>query len=251
MPSYRPFHSPRRALRRWYRTPLGRRLRQLEATYLNRAIKVPYSFTLVQLGLLGWEKRYLDPGYLPQFCIVDESPITPNLPVIRAQMDSLPLASESIDVLILPHTLEYASDQHQLLREAERILKPEGQLLILGFHPWSFYRLYRWLPGNRHDAPWRGRAVSRLTLMDRLNLLNFAAEVGAQFDFNALHSPSRWNWLHLPGAPLWTVGYAVHAIKRTYTVIPITPTAEKCPGWVPGIASTAQRRTDDSKHQSG
>ncbi len=237
------------ALCQWYQTPLGRRLGQLEAGFLNRSIKVPYSFTLAQLGRVGWEKNYLDGGYLPHFFIVDENSGKLDLPLIRAHLNSLPLASESIDVLILPHTFEYAPDQHQLLREVERVLKPEGQVLILGFHPWSFYRLYAYFPGGHHAAPWSGRAVSQHTLLDWLNLLNFAAEICAHYDFHTLHTPSQ-HWCRGYCSAMWYLGYAMRAIKRTYTVIPINPVAEPCPGWVPGIAPTAQRRIDGAKRRN-
>lgn len=239
---------PRSALCQWYRTPLGRRLGQLEAGFLNRSIKVPYSFTLVQLGRVGWEKNYLDSGYLPHFLIVDEVLGRSDLPAIRAHLNSLPLATESIDVLILPHTFEYAADQHQLLREVERVLKPEGQAFMLGFHPFSFYRLYSYLPGGHHAAPWRGRPVSQYTLLDRLNLLNFAAEICAHYDFHTFYNPSR-RWCRGYGSALWSLGYAVRAIKRTYTMIPINPVAEPCPDWVPEIAPTIQRKIDDTERR--
>lgn len=236
-----PLVFSRVALCQWYQTPLGRRLGQLEAGCLNRLIKVPYSFTLVQLGRVGWEKNYLDSGYLPHFVIVDEHSAAFDLPSIRAHLNSLPLASESIDVLILPHTFEYVPDQHQLLREVERVLKPEGQALILGFHPWSFYRLYAYLPGRHHAAPWSGRAVSQHILLDRLNLLNFAAEICAHYDFHTLHISSR-HWCRGYFSAMWYLGYAVRAIKRTYTMIPINPVVETCPDWVPGIAPTVQSK---------
>ncbi len=240
----------RAVLCQWYQTPLGRRLGQLEATFLNRSIKVPYSFTLAQLGRVGWERNYLDSGYLPRFIIVDENPSGSGLPSICAHLNSLPLASESIDVLILPHTFEYTPDQHQLLREAERVLKPEGQAWILGFHPWSFYRLYAYLPGRQHAAPWRGRAISQYILLDWLNLLNFAAEICVHYDFHTLSYPAQNRWRNYCSA-LWSLGYAICAIKRTYTMIPINPVAEPCPDWVPGIAPTIQRKTDGAKRNVG
>ncbi|BCX88202.1 hypothetical protein MIN45_P0570 [Methylomarinovum tepidoasis] len=232
------------ALRAWYRAPLGRKIQRLESQYLSRAIQVPYSFTLVQLGATGWEKRYLDSGYWRRFVIVDEG-VFPRTPfrTIAAHLDSLPLASECVDVLILPHTLEFTTDQHQLLRESERVLKPEGQLFVLGFHPWSFYRLYRWLPGRRHAIPWSGRAITHRRLLDWLSLLNFCCEVTAWYDFRLLHPCEETGRWHSLGAPLWAVAYAVRAIKRTYTAIPLEPAAESSLSWVPGMVEpTIQRR---------
>ncbi len=235
----------RQELCTWYRTALGRRLLRLEAHYLKRSLKVPYTFTIVQLGILGWEERYLDSGYLRSFRLIDETHAVRDcrLPAIVARLDSLPLASESVDVLILPHTLEFAGDQHQLLREAERVLKPEGQLLVLGFQPWSVYRLYRWLPVRQRPAPWRCHPVSHRRLLDWLNLLNFTAETNIWFDFHSLIEPGGWRDYC---SSLWYVAYAVRAIKRTYTIIPLRPALETRPEWSPGVLEpTIQRKQRD------
>ncbi len=232
----------------WFRTPLGRRLSHLEIRFLRNSIKIPYSFTLIQLGVLGWERRYLDSGYLRRFRIVAEadSPRT-DLPAVIAHLDSLPLQSESVDMLILPHTLEFCRDQHQLLREAERVLKPEGQLLILGFQPWSFYRLYRWLPHQRHAAPWRCRAIWHHRLLDWLNLLNFSGELAAWFDFHTIHYSAICHWWRECASPLWSVSYALLAIKRTYTIIPIKPLPHAPPQWTPGLVEPTIQRHDHEK----
>src|SRR5690606_37876295 len=54
-----------------------------------------------------------------------------------ADAAALPLASQSVELLVLPHVLEYAHDAHAVLREAERVLLPEGRLVIVGFNPRS------------------------------------------------------------------------------------------------------------------
>jgi len=240
--------SPRSGLCTWYRTPLGRRLQYLEIDFLRRTLKVPYSFTLIQLGTVGWERRYLDSGYLRRFRIIDDIP-TPRtgLPTIIAHPDTLPLKSESVDVLIMPHTLEFSQDQHQLLREVERVLKPEGHILILGFQPWSFYRLYRWLPNNRLTTPWRSRAISHWRLLDWLNLLNFTGELGAWFDFHTIHDATSAHWWQEYFSPLWSVAYAVHAIKRTYTIIPVKALLQSTPQWTPGLVEPTIQRHDNGK----
>ncbi len=239
---------PRSGLHTWFRTPLGRRLQHLEIKFLRRTLKVPYSFTLIQLGRLGWEKHYLDSGYLRRFRIIDEiSPPKSALPTIIAHPNSLPLMTESVDVLILPHTLEFSPDQHQLLREAERVLKPEGQLLILGFQPWSFYRLYRWLPDGRRSAPWRCRAISHQRLLDWLSLLNFTGELRAWFDFHTIHYASTNNWWRGYCSPFWSVAYAVLAIKRTYTIIPIKPLLQSSPRWTPGLVEPTIQRNNNGE----
>ena len=51
----------------------------------------------------------------------------------------LPFEAQSVDLIVMPHTLEFTSDPHRLLREAERVLMPEGQLIILGFNSLSLW----------------------------------------------------------------------------------------------------------------
>jgi ubiquinone/menaquinone biosynthesis C-methylase UbiE len=47
---------------------------------------------------------------------------------VRSDLHHLPLAANSIDLVVMPHTLEFAPDPHQMLREVERVLVPEGQV---------------------------------------------------------------------------------------------------------------------------
>lgn len=239
----------REVLCQWYKTALGRKLRRLEARYLNQALQVPYAFKIVQLGVLGWEKHYLDSGYLGGFQVVNDVPSQlPQTACVISHLDSLPIAAESADVVILPHTFEYVSDQHQLLREVERILKSEGQLLILGFYPWSFYRLYQWIPGKKHFAPSGCKPISPSKLLDWLNLLNFSSELDANFNFHSLHYPLRPSLVYRRSSALWSVSYAIRAIKRTYHVIPFQAVAERKLQWAPGMVEpTIQRKNEQTK----
>jgi ubiquinone/menaquinone biosynthesis C-methylase UbiE len=51
----------------------------------------------------------------------------------------LPFAANSIDLAVMPHVLESHDNPHQILREVERILIPDGQLVITGFNPLSLW----------------------------------------------------------------------------------------------------------------
>ena len=69
----------------------------------------------------------------------------------------LPFASDALDVVLLPHTLERVAEPEQVLREAERVLRGEGHVLVLGFHPWGPWGLARLI----RRRPELGRAVPR------------------------------------------------------------------------------------------
>ena len=93
------------------------------------------------------------------------------------EAESLPIDTHSIDIVIMPHTLEFEGDPHQVLREAARVLKPEGIILLMGFNPWAFWHVPRFLPQVLQKTPWNGRFISRRRIADWLKLLNFEIEV--------------------------------------------------------------------------
>jgi len=83
-----------------------------------------------------------------------------------ADSGALPLATGSIDLLALPHVLEFNSHPHRILREAARVLMPEGQIVISGFNPLSLWGLKRSLGPRRPEYPWCGRFIGLLRLKD-------------------------------------------------------------------------------------
>ncbi|RMG54082.1 MAG: class I SAM-dependent methyltransferase [Gammaproteobacteria bacterium] len=95
---------------------------------------------------------------------------------LRCRFEALPFAAESVDLVVLFHALELSRDPHALLREVDRILVPEGQVLVVHFHPWSWYGL--WQLGGRLSGrmPWCLKAYSRQRVADWLKLLGYACE---------------------------------------------------------------------------
>ncbi|WP_223717365.1 class I SAM-dependent methyltransferase, partial [Escherichia fergusonii] len=62
---------------------------------------------------------------------------------LRCDFHALPFPANSLDLVVLPHALELASDPHETLREVERVLVPEGRVVILGFNPASLWGLWQ------------------------------------------------------------------------------------------------------------
>lgn len=82
---------------------------------------------------------------------------------VQADPYALPFLSESVDVVLFPHLLEFIPDPFSLLRETSRILRPGGSILILNFNPVSFWGLGRLMhKGDRF--PWHGKSISALYL---------------------------------------------------------------------------------------
>jgi SAM-dependent methyltransferase len=147
---------------------------------------------------------------------------------VRAASEQLPLQSDSVDLVVLPHTLDFALDPHQVVREVERVLIPDGRMIVIGFNPfslWGIWRLFlRW--GGR--VPWCGHFVSYRRIVDWLGLLGFDVEYT---DVCAFAPPlrtercaNRCRWLEKLGRRVWPMlagVYAVRAVKRVSTVRPI------------------------------
>ena len=141
---------------------------------------------------------------------------------IEADSSDLPFASESIDLMVLPHVLEFAADPHQILREVDRVLRPEGRLVISGFNPaslWGARQYVSRLIGSPY-LPREGQFISLLRVKDWLQLLNFSLDRG-HFGCYKLplqgQSISRMDFLEPMGNRWWPIFgavFIVSAIKR-------------------------------------
>jgi SAM-dependent methyltransferase len=148
---------------------------------------------------------------------------------LRCDFEQLPFATNSLDLVLLPHILEFAEHPHQVLRDAERALVPEGHLIISGYNPFSFWGLRRFF-GKRESYPWRGQFISLMRLKDWLALLGLEF-VGGRMACYAMpmKSPkwlSRFNWMNNAGDRWWPMMGGVYflvAKKRVTGVRLIRP----------------------------
>jgi SAM-dependent methyltransferase len=146
----------------------------------------------------------------------------------RALSEQLPLASDTVDLVVLPHTLDFSLDPHLVLREAERILIPEGRVLIVGFNPISLWGLWRGALRWRGGVPWCGRFLSYRRIVDWLVLLGFDIEYSDVCAFAPPLDSDRWarrlDRAEGLGRRVWPMlagVYVVRAVKRVSTIRPI------------------------------
>ncbi|MFA6051945.1 MAG: methyltransferase domain-containing protein [Methylobacter sp.] len=206
----------------WYQTPRGKLLQQLEAEYIQRSITVSCQQTILQIGGLDWENEFIDCSLYKNFTVLDAKGLgCDNARKIRAKSYSLPLQSNSIDMIIVPHLLEFDAKRFQTIREVERVLKPEGILIVLNFNPWSLWVRYQYLWDKKMADSWGGHFISRSRILDWLKVLNFEATVSSEFHMD---SASSTNGKCMAGLRSFTsTAYAIKAIKRRYNLIPLTP----------------------------
>lgn len=211
-----------------YRTARGDLLRLLESDYIQRSITVSCKQTILQIGGLGWENDFIDCSLYKNYIILDSQCLgSQDAKKIQAESCRLPLHSDSVDMIILPHLLEFDADRLQTMREVERVLKPEGVLVVLNFNPWNYWITYQYLWKSKKSDSSRGRFIRRSRLLDWLKLLNFEVTLSTDFYFNSVVSTHGKFIAHQYS--ITAAAYAIKAIKRRYNIIPLTPVKEANP----------------------
>jgi SAM-dependent methyltransferase len=207
----------------WLETPPGRYVRDWEQAKFDLLVADIFGFNAVQIGFP--ELDYLRANRMPfRFRCCGDGAATQGDP------HHLPFATNSLDLVVLPHILEFAAHPHQILREADRVLVPEGQVVVAGFNPFSLWGARRRLAGGGGQPPWQGRYLSVPRLRDWFALLGFETRGGA---FGCYAPPferekwlQRWNFMEAAGDRWWPVMggvYVVQAIKRQHGMRLVMP----------------------------
>jgi len=235
-------------LRAWYNRPLGRALLDLEREKVDEVLSGLFGYHIAQIGcLLGSDM--LSGSRIPHKVLLDPDSQAKHLsPTIFSYPDAVPLASDSTDVVLLPHTLEFERDPHQILREADRILIPEGHIVVLGFNPWSLWGVRRLLNQGRLDSPWCGDFLTLARVKDWVALLGFdVVSVQRYFYRPPFRYQSILNKATLMeplGAKFWPAlsgAYLLVVKKRVTTITPIKPRWRSHGKIVGGLASPSAR----------
>ena len=211
------------SLSEWFASEQGSYVLTREQAYFDHTVSDIFGFNAVQIGVP--EHNFLKSSRIPLHFTAGNQVGNQ----VRLCCEELPFDSGSLDLVLLPHVLEFADNPHQILREAERVLRPEGSLVISGFNPFSLWGLHRAL-GRKQGYPWRGHFIRLPRLKDWLALLGFEV-VGGRF---AAYAPpvhhKKWltsfAFMEKAGDRWWAVSggvYFLHAIKRVHGMRLIQP----------------------------
>ena len=160
----------------WLRSPRGRRLLGIEERELKRVLPDLFGRHILQIGNWGRGLRMLASADMLHRAVLGTVNDLESNAVTAPER--LPVMSNSVDAVLLPHTLEFSPSPHKVLREADRILTDRGRLVILGFSPWSLWGLRGLLGLGYRAFPPGARFFSTRRLDDWLELLGFeVAEV--------------------------------------------------------------------------
>jgi len=160
------------ALAEWFTTPLGCYQLAREQDFFDRTVADIFGFRAIQIGLPACP--FLDQSRIAARWTIDPQPPAQ----ILADPNWLPFPENSLDLIVLPHALEFTSEPHQLLREVYRAVRPEGQVVIAGFNPFSLFGAKRYF-GRGELPPWNGNFIALYRLKDWLALLGFDVTGGA------------------------------------------------------------------------
>ncbi len=170
----RQFGDIREQLERWYQSRLGDYVYRRERELLAVPLDASRGHRLLQVGVSA-RHSLIDAARQSQK--IYAAGAGPGTAHIATELEQLPFAGESIDILVLHHTLEFSSNPHQMLREANRVLAPGGELLCAGFNPWSAFGLACALSRVARRAPWAAcRLLGKRRLRDWLRLLGLEVE---------------------------------------------------------------------------
>ncbi len=237
----------------WFDTPAGAYARAWEQARLDDLTADIFGYNAVQIGLPQIDA--LAANRMPNRWVTDaampaDREALPRQVVVAHDVAELPFASQSLDLVVLPHVLEFAAEPHQVLREVERVLIPEGQVIICGFNPISMWGM-RQTAGRvtgAHFLPLHGEFITVPRLKDWLKLLNMEINRG---HFGCYAPPcatdkwlQRFTFLEKAGNRWWPyLGalYIVQAIKRVKGMRLIGPAWQKKTAAVPGSVPVANR----------
>ena len=211
----------------WYATPLGEALEAAELAAVRDALATLFGYHLV-LVAPPWRASPLESSRIPHRTVMPCSWQAGAGLIGLPQR--LPLAAESLDAIILPHVLEHVTQPHEVLREVDRCLVPEGHVLILGFNPFGLWGLRRLLSARRQRLPWTGNFISQTRLRDWLALLGFDTVACRPLLFRppvqGFATTPRLEFLDRladRGWPVPAAGYQLLARKRVVGMTPIRP----------------------------
>lgn len=232
-------------LAQWLATEQGRYVCDWELERVGRMVGDIFGFNALQIGLPQLD--FLAENRIPLRQKVGE-PGDNGAVDLRCALPALPFANASIDLVVLAHALEFHDHPHQLLREVERVLIPEGQVVIVGFNPFSLWGLRRGLPRCPDGAPWDGRYLSLPRVKDWLQLLSFEIDRG---HFGRYAPPFRsraWldrcRWMEKAGDRWWPIAggvYAIRAVKRVHGMRLVKPKWKAAPTAAKALNPVARR----------
>lgn len=196
-------------------TPMGREILRKERFFLHNNVPSIFGLNSLQIGL--GEINLLQGNKIPNHYTINID--------IKADLRFIPFATNSIDLIVCPHVLEFTNNYHHVLQEFHRILSPQGKLIITAFNRHSWFGIFK----SRIDILKNARLIKLGQLKDQLQTLNFHLEGGKFFSYTPPFKEAKkiykYRWMNKAGDrwfPTLANSFAIIASKEV-----ITPTLIK------------------------
>lgn len=238
----------------WRHSALGHYIQSQEQRFFDQVVSDIFGFNALQLGML--EADLLKNCRIPYKVSASEYQGD-----VHCDAEQLPIASNTIDLMLLPHVLDFSAYPQQALREAERVLVPEGHLILTGFNPMSAWGLRRFISKlfvgkscSASSALWQAHFFSPMRIKDWLHLLGFEVVstqmICYQMPFQNHTWLRRFEVLDRLGKRLWPMFggvYCVVAKKRVVGMRVIKPNW-KSASMRPSFAATPSQKEEALKN---
>ena len=243
----------------WLQTALGKALLRQEARVVEEALDGVFGEQCLQLGLWGENRTFMRFTRTQRCSVIAETRVADlsiGKPCAIGNMHQLPIESDSIDAILLPHTLDYSDRPHAILREVDRVLRRDGRIIILGFKPGGLWGMRRLIPGAG-IPPGADHLISDRRLKDWLQLLDMRIQGSSRYFFrwplpgNKARGGNKWESRGQAWWPELAACYMLSAQKRVSTLTSVRPLWRLKPKVVAGLAEPSTRvsriRFDRSK----
>lgn len=234
----------------WLQTPLGAALLRRETRIVEETLDGVFGEQCLQLGLWGENRSFLRFARTQRSCLIDET--RAGEPSAVGELHRLPVESDSVDAVFLPHTLDYSDRPHAILREVDRVLRIDGRIIILGFKPGGLWGLRRLIPGAALP-PGADHLISERRLKDWLQLLDMRMESSVRYFFrwplpgNKARGANAWERRGQAWWPELAACYMLSAQKRVSALTPVKPLWRRKPKVVAGLAEPSTRTSQISR----
>jgi SAM-dependent methyltransferase len=228
----------------WLAGPLGSLLLEQERAVVAASLECAFGLHCLQVGAWGEPATFLASARTRRAALVAARQVAGA--ALVSDPAALALQSDSVDVMLLPHTLEFALDPHEVLREVARVLAGEGELVVLGFEPLGSWNV-RSAFTRGGSPPGIARTIPATRLADWLKLVGF--EVGPPERY--LYAPpfpglgTARGFLERMGRRAWprfSGAYLLRARKRVHSMTPVRMRKRLRTAVIGGLAEPAARR---------